>query len=1014
MYPSSVALIEQSVDLSSCFDRIAAEKLTIRPLSAYRLQFNKEFRFDDARRLVPYLHELGISHCYASPILKARAGSSHGYDIIDHNHLNPEIGTEEEFRAFVHDLKAHGMGLILDTVPNHMGVGHGANPWWQDVLQNGRTSLYADYFDIDWEPLKPELRDKVLIPVLGKQYGEDLAAGNIKLVFKDGQFNAAYGEMVFPIDPQTIPLIFEHPETLLPRSSSTELGSTQLVELLGELRSLPTNCRTDASQIAQRQREAPLLLERLSRLAGSLSEVRECIDQALQAINGAPGDARTFDALHRLLEAQVYRLAYWRVSAEEINYRRFFDINDLAGIRMEDPRVFADTHKLLRRLLGEKLVSGLRIDHPDGLLNPSQYFARLQMLYSASQCCGPDPVPPLAENGIEVEVRTAFKVRNWAGQSAPFYVLVEKILEPGEDLPANWPVDGTVGYDFANLANGILIDRRNERRFTKLYERLVHGDLDVDAVIYKSKKLIMDSALSSEVNVLTHLLDKISSKDRAARDFTRSVLRDAIRETIACFAIYRTYIDERGHVREWDRRYIQQAIDRAKRWNGNMPAAVFDFLRSILLLEGNDGGLMVFGYPMQLYFALKFQQLTGPVMAKGLEDTVCYAYTRFISVNEVGGSPGDFGVPTGEFHRANQLRAERWPHSMLETSSHDTKRSEDVRARLDVLSEMPRAWSVLVMKWRRVNRPRKIELADGRIVPDDNEEYLLYQTVAGAWPLSMRDESDRRMFVGRIKLYMQKAVHEAKINVSWINQNPEYADALNSFIESVLSPKYHGRPNLYWDSLQKLLPKLTYFGAINSLTQTLLKLTCPGVPDIYQGQEMYTFNLVDPDNRRPVDFRRHVDAIRALHKSLHSQPDERILLCEELLQHWRDGRIKLWVTLCALNHRREKSELFRLGNYMPLQVLHDRNEHVVAFARVKDDAASIVVAPRLAYTLMKGHVHPPIGAAWGNTALVLPNETFGRPLRDLFTGEVLYPNGDNLLLCSEVFGHFPVALLSMI
>ena len=1009
MHSSPAGLLESSANLSACFERISAEKLTVQPLSTYRLQFNKEFRFEDARRLVPYLDELGISHCYASPILKARAGSTHGYDIIDHNQLNPEIGSEDEFRAFVYELKAHGMGLILDSVPNHMGVGHGNNPWWQDVLQNGRTSVYADYFDIDWEPLKPELRGKVLTPVLGKQYGEDLEQGNIHLTFKDGQFSITYGDMEFPVDPQTMPLIFEPFDKPLPHAGSADPGRKQLIQLLGELQLLPVNSTTDTYQIARRQRECPSLLERLKGLSVRSGAVLDFVKQALQGINGAPGDPHSFDALHRLLEAQVYRLAYWRVSAEEINYRRFFDINDLVGIRMEDPRVFADTHRLIRRLLGDKLVSGLRIDHPDGLLNPSQYFKRLQMLYAASQCCGPEPVPPLAENGIEVEVRAAFRRYNRKSQSAPLYVVVEKILEPGEDLPANWPVDGTVGYDFANLLNGILIDRSSERSFTNLYHRIIGSSVDVDALIYKSKKLIMDSALSSEVNVLTHLLGKISSQDRSARDFTHSVLRDAIRETIACFPVYRTYIDERGNVREWDRKYIQQAIDRAKRRNGNMPRAVFDFLRSILLLEGNDGGVMVFGYPLQLYFALKFQQLTGPVMAKGLEDTACYAYARFVPVNEVGGSPADFGVPLGEFHRTNQLRGEQWPYAMLETSTHDTKRDEDVRARLDVLSEMPSDWSASVMKWRRINRSRKIQVADGRVVPDNNEEYLLYQTIVGAWPVQAQ-EPDRREFIPRIQQYMQKAIREAKVNVSWINQDPEYAKALDTFIEEILSPVHHGRRSLFWDSLQKFLPSVTFFGGINSLTQTLLKLMSPGVPDIYQGEEMYTFNLVDPDNRRPVDFALRLNAIEELHAR--SQKSDLLPLCEDLLQHWKDGRIKQWITVRGLHHRRENPELFRSGGYVRLQVLHDRDEHVVAFARLHADTASIIAVPRLAYTLMKGHEQPPIGAVWGDRLLVLPTGAAGRPWRNVLTGELLIPNADNQLLCREVFGHFPSALLS--
>jgi (1->4)-alpha-D-glucan 1-alpha-D-glucosylmutase len=1007
MQASSSTLIELASQLEECLEKIDSGKDFVRPVSTYRLQFHKAFRFEDARRLVPYLHQLGVSHCYSSPILKARSGSNHGYDIIDHNQLNPEIGTEEELRQLVAELKAHGMGLIVDTVPNHMGVGHGTNPWWQDVLQNGRTSRYADFFDIDWEPIKPELRNKVLIPILGEPYGEDLEKGNIKLVFENSRFAVRYFDKVLPVDPQTIPLIFEAKNEgenpTLERSDSAVAEFRSLLEVLGNLS--PSNT-TEAEKVAARRREAPALLERLGRLAEESGEIRREIEKAVEAINGTSLDAHSFDALHRLLEAQVYRLAFWRVSGEEINYRRFFDINDLVGLRMEDPRVFAETHKLFRRLLANGLISGIRIDHPDGLLNPAQYFTRLQMLYTASQCIGTEPQVPLGENGIEMSLQNVYGARNRV--LCPLYVVIEKILETGERLPEEWPVDGTVGYEFANLVNGILIDNDNERAFTNIYHRVIGGSVSIEKLIYESKKRIMHRALASEVSVLTHLLNEISSQNRRARDFTRTVLRDAIRETIACFPVYRTYIDERGNVQERDRRYIDQAIYRAKIRNGNLAAAVFDFLRSILLLEGNDSDLMIHGYRKQLYFTLKFQQLTGPVMAKGLEDTACYVYNRFVSVNEVGGSPADFGVPIEEFHTANEMRAEQWPNSMLGTSTHDTKRSEDVRARLDVLSEMPGNWATQVMKWRRVNRSRKAQLSDGRLVPDDNEEYLLYQTIVGAWPMRMDTEDERFEFVRRIQQYMEKAVHEAKVNVSWLNQNPEYVAGLNTFIDRILAPRYRGRINFFRDSVQKLLAPLVYFGAMNSLTQTVLKLTCPGVPDVYQGQELFDFSLVDPDNRRPVDFDlRHRDIRELLARA---ESGDLIELCQELLRSYRDGRIKMWVTMRTLNLRQSRKEVFRSGSYMPLQVKHGKDEHVVSFARIQGNQSVIVAGPRLSCTLMKGNLEPPIAGAWSDSELMLPPEANGRHLQNIFTGEILRAREG--LLCRELFAHFPVAVLT--
>ena len=885
MQTSLPVLTVESSELSQCFDRLAARKRFAIPLSTYRLQFNKSFRFEDASRLVSYLGQLGVSHCYASPILKARAGSQHGYDIIDHNQLNPEIGTSDEFRKLVAELKSRGMGLILDTVPNHMGVGHGTNPWWQDVMQNGRTSAYADFFDIDWKSLKPELRNKVLVPILGKPYGEDLEAGNIQICFKDARFVVKYFDKAFPIDPQTIPLLFaSDADPRQSRSHDADPGVVELYSLIHFFGKLPVHSVTDPDQITRRQREIPSLLDQLQRLTRASLAVRTEIAEAVRLLNGTLGDSHSFDRLHELLEAQVYRFAFWRVSGEEINYRRFFDINDLVGLRMENPRVFAETHKLIRTLLAEDLIAGLRIDHPDGLLNPTQYFMRLQRLFAASQCIGAQPVSPLAADGIELEAHGAFAQRDWMNQQAPLYLLVEKILEPGEDLPRYWPVDGSVGYDFANLVNGILIDHRHEGSFTNLYHRIIGGSVNVDRLIYHSKKLIMQRALASEVNVLTHMLNQISNRDRRARDFTRGVLREAIRETIACFPVYRTYIDERGNVNEGDRQHIHAAINLAKRRNTVLASAVFDFLQSILLLEGSGGDATIYGYREQLYFTLKFQQLTGPVMAKGLEDTACYVYTRFISVNEVGGSPANFGVPLSEFHRANQLRAEHWPHTMLSSSTHDTKRSEDVRARLDVVSEMPRHWAAQVMKWRRINRNRKPKLGDGRMVPDDNEEYLLYQTLVGAWPLRMAGEEQRMAFIHRMQQYMEKAVHEAKVNVSWLNPNPEYVAGMNDFLEKILSPDYRGKANLFWDSLQKFLPAVAYFGAINALTQTLLKLTCPGVPDIYQGQEMWDFSLVDPDNRRPVDFGLRSRVL----EELYARSDDGEELSRELLWDYRD------------------------------------------------------------------------------------------------------------------------------
>ena len=1009
MQTTSNLLNGDAADLCECFDRLTAEQRESTPLSTYRLQFNNTFHFEHARRLVPYLQKLGITHLYSSPILKAREGSQHGYDIIDHNQVNPELGTEEEFRHLAAELKAHGMRLLLDIVPNHMGVGYGNNPWWQDVLQNGRTSIYADFFDIDWEPLKDELHNKVLLPILGQPYGADLESGNIKLVLEGGVFLVKYFDKALPVDPQTIPRIFM---AAADRRQNSDLKNhpelEELNALINSFGKLPANDAVDTEDVRRRQDGIPPLLEQLRRLVFESAGAKARIDEALDALKGNPERSQSFDMLHELLEKQAYRLAFWRVSGEEINYRRFFDINDLVGLRMENPRVFAETHKLIRKFLGENLISGLRLDHPDGLLNPSQYIMRLQRLCAASRCLGSEPVPPLAADGIELEVHGAFGQQQPDHEHAPLYLLVEKILEAGEDLPEFWPVAGSVGYDFTNSVNGVLIDARQVRLFTKLYERIIGGMYSPEKLIYESKRLVMRRALASEVNVLAHMLNEISNRDRRARDFTLGVLREAIRETIACFPVYRTYIDERAHVSENDRKYIEEAIACAKRKNGTLAPAVFDFLQSILLLEDIDSDGTVYGYRRKQYFTLKFQQLTGPVMAKGLEDTACYVYARFISVNEVGGSPVDFGSSVAEFHEANRQRAEQWPHSMLTTSTHDTKRSEDVRARLNVLSEVPGAWATNVMKWRRINRTRKVKLGDGRIVPDNNEEYFLYQTLVGAWPLEMGYEGDQREFVERIQKYMEKAIHEAKVNLGWLNPNPQYVRAMNSFVEEILSPR-RGKTNLFRNSLQKFISPVIYFGLINSVAQTVLKLTCPGVPDIYQGQELWDFSLVDPDNRRPVDFELRTRMLQRL--PLNGPEGDIADFCRDALHAPYDGRLKMWVTSRTLNFRRQHKDIFQDGSYLPLSIKRGREEHVIAFARRHAGSVVIAAVPRLSYTLMKGKESPPLGAIWGDSEIALPPEAVGRRLHNLFTGESL--TAGESILCREVFASFPVALLSL-
>ncbi|MGZ4899076.1 MAG: malto-oligosyltrehalose synthase [Candidatus Angelobacter sp.] len=999
MRANPAILTPESSGISECLDRLASEKSNAKPLSTYRLQFNAGFRFENARRLVGYFNALGISHIYSSPILKARTGSLHGYDITDHNQLNPEVGSYEELKELVQELKNYGMGQVLDIVPNHMGIGPAANPWWWDVLANGRASEFAEFFDVDWEPVKPELRNKLLLPILGDQYGAELEAGHLRLVSSDNGFHVEYFDKLLPLDPQTIPMVFEPLAHELPH---------ELRNLLSGLRNLPSHSALEGDLVRQRRRAIASITVALKELMEQSPELQQAARKAAGMMNGHAGDPRSFDALHRLLEAQVYRLAHWRVSGEEINYRRFFDVNDLVGLSMENPRVFAATHQLLRHLLADDMIQGLRIDHCDGLLNPRQYMVRVQMLYAASQCSGATPRGTLAENGIELDLQQAFGQHDWMNQRALLYAVVEKILEPAEELPREWPVDGTSGYDFTTLVNGLFIDRRNERSFTNIYQRFAGGSQDVESVIYHSKKVIMDASLDSEVNVLAHMLDAISATDRYARDFTRKSLRDVIRETIACFPVYRTYIDERGEMTERDRAYIHEAVAKAKRRNPDKAPASFDFLRDILLLKRKSSEDQSDLYRRKLHFTLKFQQLTGPVMAKGMEDTACYVYNRFIAVNEVGGSPRQFGIATDEFHSGNLKRAENWPYSMLATSTHDTKRSEDVRARLDVLSEMPKTWAAHALRWRSTNRLRKRTLPDGRQVPDSNEEYLLYQTLVGTWPFDMSVDALRKEYVERIQQYMAKAVHEAKVNLSWISDDPAYVEALRQFIEKILMSGTSARPNAFLEQMRTFMPAVTFFGAVNSLAQRVLMVTSPGNPDIYQGTELWDFSLVDPDNRRPVDYALRERFLRDLDGKAETGdlPD----LCAELLNNYQDGRIKMWTTMQALRLRRDRRDLFHPGRYRPLQPAGTKKQHLLAFAREHNNHVAIVAVPRLSYTLAGGAMRAPLADLWENTEIPVPPRC-AEFLENVFTGEKIKVTAQRTLLCSEVFAHFPVALL---
>jgi (1->4)-alpha-D-glucan 1-alpha-D-glucosylmutase len=967
------------------------------PLSTYRLQLHAGFTFADAEAVLPYLRSLGIGDIYASPIFEARPGSMHGYDVTRHDRLNPELGGEEGFARFAARLRELGMGLLLDIVPNHMSVGNDSQ-WWQDVLENGRASEYASYFDIDWRPLNPDMHNKLLLPILGSQYGDELEAKHIQVVLLDGRLKVKYFDHLMPIASRMIPMIF-------PDAEWDELGVPQFFrDILRDTAHIPPHETTDATLVAQRRRQLAELRPRLQAALMS-EEMRPALERALERINGmkggVEGDARSFDRLHELLEQQPYRLAYWRVSSEEINYRRFFDINDLAGLRMENAEVFAATHGLIRRLLARGEVTGLRIDHADGMFNPRQYLIRLQLLYVAAHCCGETAQGPTGENGIENEVRDAMRGSDWAAAQGPLYVVVEKILEPRESLPQEWPVRGTSGYDFVYQGNQIFVCKANEQRFTDFYVKLTGVAEDPETIIYESKLNVMRNALSSETYVLTNLLSRLASANRRARDFTDDLLEAAIRETIACFPVYRTYIDDRGQYTERDRAFIRQAIGRAKQRNRETDESVFDFLENILLLHGKSGDEMDQG---ELYFALKFQQLTGPVMAKGVEDTAFYVYNRFIGSNDVGGSIAAFGISTDEFHEANRGRMRAAPDAMLATSTHDTKRSEDVRNRMGVLSEMTYLWPSYVRRWVRLNARHKRTLADGRVAPSANEEYFLYQTLAGAWPWQMANGGEREEFLARMQQYMTKALSEAKVNLSWTNPNPAYVDAVHAFMRAILMPDARGREPRFVEMMEEILPALRMFGGVNSLSQAVLKIASPGVPDFYQGSELWDLSLVDPDNRRPVDYELRRRALDGMKEQATSQGE--LAVCRDVLDRLGDGRVKLWTVHRALQLRNRMAETFRRGEYVPVAATNGHAEHVVAFSR---GLKVLAVVPRFAYSLMEGKARLPLNGVWGRGEIVVP-EMAGAALENVFTGEWVRVGEDGRLALRDALREFPVFL----
>ncbi len=975
--------------------------------------------------LIPYLQQLGISHCYASPLLQARENSPHGYDISNHQQLSTDIGSQEEFIQLASMLKAEGMSLILDIVPNHMGAAQN-NPWWMDLLENGTSSLYADYFDIDWHPLTEDLKHKILLPILGDAYGEVLKNGEIQLRFDAGtaRFWLDYYEHTIPVNPVSYPLILgQRLDVLEARLGQSNPAFLEYQSILTAFEHLPVETDGHWEKKEERTREKNITLGRLLALGNSTPEIFRFIEETLQDFHTHLPDITNQSRLHRLLEMQVYRLSNWRVASDEINYRRFFDINDLVALRVEDPRVFAETHAFILRLIEEGWISGLRIDHPDGLYDPAAYFQQLQREAAKRLNVDLEPELQLGDDRL------------------PLYVVIEKILAPYERLPKNWLVQGTTGYEFANTVNGLFVQQDHEKEMTRIYEKTLGHPIHFEALVHECKKLIMRTTLNSELGVLTQQLYRLCKQNWSSRDFTLHNLRSALMEVVACFPVYRTYVTPESLSKK-DGEYIEWAINLAKRHSTAIDSSIYDFLRSVLLLEaqlehltdtppvGTGSFRTTLPAPTEVeetvrfqaavcHFAMKFQQYSGPVMAKGLEDTSFYRYNRLISLNEVGGEPKVFGISLATFHHRNQQRLQRTPHTLLNTTTHDTKRSEDVRARISVLSELPEEWQKHLTSWRRMHRHLLQTLGDGVVAPCPNDEYLFYQTLLGIWPFETPHEEQRAELADRLAQYMLKAAREAKRHTSWINPNLPYEAGLQAYIRGiVLKPS-----PLFMRSFQPFQRQIARLGQFNALSQTLLKLTCPGVPDLYQGCELWDLSLVDPDNRRPVDYKlrqTQLEQLRLLLDAPNTQSLQKPL--DDMVRDMSDGRIKQYLITAVLQYRKKHPVLFQEGLYLPLEVSGLCSEHVVAFvrwAKLEDLQQAVIVAvPRLNASLglsqrgLRRSGLPCGKRVWKNTQILLPDFLQNRPITNLLTQELLDTAGSTLNV-SEVLKDLPVGFLKL-
>ncbi|MDJ1183807.1 malto-oligosyltrehalose synthase [Roseofilum casamattae] len=928
------------------------------PTATYRLQFTPTFTFENAEAIIPYLEKLGISDLYASPIFQAQSGSTHGYDVVDPNQINPELGGIAGLEKLLEVVQNNQLGWIQDIVPNHMAFSS-QNSMLVDVLENGQNSQYKDYFDIDWNHPYEGIRDRVLAPFLGKFYGDCLESGELKLQYDKSGFTINYWEWKFPIHIESYSNILDYKSDELRR----KLGRNHpdFVKFLGVLyaiKYIPTN-----SEQQERYAQITFIKSMLWELWNDNGEIREFIEANIEYFNGEVGKPESFNLLDDLLNNQFFRLSFWKVGNEELNYRRFFTVNDLICLRVEDEDVFNKSHKLVLDLLDEGKFTGLRIDHIDGLYDPEQYLNRLR---------------DRAENA---------------------YIVVEKILEPHEDLRVNWRIEGTTGYDFLNYVNGIFCQQENQGKFDTLYTRFIGLPLNCQRLVDENKRLIINKHLSGDIDNLARLLKQIADQYRYSSDFTIYGLKEALVEVMMAFPVYRTYINSYD-VSTTDQQCIEQVIAKIQ---DKIPSFLNELLNEITFIEKFlllrfDENLSEDDKDRWLHFVMRQQQFTGPLMAKSVEDTVLYIYNRLVSLNEVGSAAGEFGFSLDEFHDFNQRQNSDWPHGMNGTSTHDTKRGEDVRSRINILSEIPEEWETYLQTWGKMNAGYK-DSVRGVDVPTRNDEYFLYQTLLGTYPFELKDKSE---FVQRIKDYLIKAIREAKVNTAWLRPDTAYEDGFLKFVDSLFKST---KQNKFLPSFQTFQKKIQHYGIFNSLSQTLLKVTVPGVPDFYQGTERWDLSLVDPDNRRPVDFKQRLKMLNELQSQW--KKDKSSLL-QQLLEHPEDGKIKLFTIHQILRTRQDYPDLFQWGDYQKLAVNGSLRQHIITFVRTWNESSAIAIAPRFLTSLIKEDEYPLGEQVWHETRISLPA---GSPAiwKDVITGQEI--EAENTIWIRDVLNLFPVALL---